>query len=138
MSKTKTYSSWVSMKSRCCNPNNTDWHHYGGRGVKVCERWLNSFEAFLEDMGETLKGMSIDRIDNDGDYSPENCRWATLAEQCNNRRTNHIIEANGKAQNIAQWAKELGVCSSALSGRLNRGWSAEDAVNTPARVRRNA
>ncbi len=127
------------MKSRCCNPNNTDWHHYGGRGVKVCERWLNSFEAFLEDMGETLKGMSIDRIDNDGDYEPGNCRWATQMEQTNNQRSNRIVEANGKAQNIAQWAKELGVKKSLIRDRiLLLNWSAEDAVNTPAGVRRRA
>lgn len=138
LSKTPIYAIWRTIKQRCLNPGSPRWEYYGGRGIKVCERWQNSFEAFLEDMGEPPKGMSIDRIDNDGDYAPGNCRWATHVEQCNNRRSNHILEANGRAQNVTQWAKELGVSKRLLLGRLGLGWSHHDIVNTPTRVRRRA
>lgn len=83
--KSVEYDTWVSMRSRCRNPNRADYEYYGGRGIKVCERW-DSFENFLSDMGERPPGTSIDRIDPDGDYEPGNCRWATKVEQRHNRR----------------------------------------------------
>lgn len=84
---TITYSSWASMKYRCCNPKNPKFQYYGGRGISICDRWIKSFEAFLEDMGERpSKAYSIDRIDSDGNYEPSNCRWATRAEQSKNQR----------------------------------------------------
>lgn len=84
--QTKTYNSWYRMKSRCNDPKNKCYKHYGGRGIKVCDRWLHSFPAFLEDMGERPEGYSIDRTDNDGNYEKSNCRWATQSTQNKNRR----------------------------------------------------
>jgi hypothetical protein len=107
-SRTKEYISWQGMHARCKNSNNPGFKNYGGRGIKVCERWENSFLNFLQDMGpKPSKDHSLDRIDNNGNYEPSNCRWATQYEQGNNRRNNIFIEHNGKSRSVAEWSRIL-------------------------------
>jgi hypothetical protein len=125
-----THSSWRSMIRRCSEPKNKDWAEYGGRGIKVCERWLD-FETFLADMGSRPDGTSLDRIDNNGNYEPGNCRWATIIEQARNRRTNKIVEWNGIALGLCEWSVRLNIRSRTINARLTRGWSVERALTTP-------
>ena len=87
MAWTSEYFTWKKIRQRCYNPNNQDYKHYGGRGIKVCDRWKNSFEAFYQDMGPRPKGHLIDRKDNDGNYEPDNCRWVTITESNRNKTT---------------------------------------------------
>jgi len=102
------YATWVMLRTRCNNPNNKAYKNYGGRGIKVCERW-NSFTNFLEDMGKRPEGLSLDRIDNDGDYEPRNCRWATRIEQNLNRRWKHPNEYSGITKRRESWSVQIGV-----------------------------
>ena len=134
MTKTPEYNSWRGMKNRCFNPNYQHYSHYGSRGITVCDRWKNSFQNFLADMGSrpTAKH-SLDRIDNDGDYCPGNCRWATKAEQENNKRNNRLITIGCVTLNIAQWTKEMGFGETIIFMRLKSGWSEFDAVMTPVK-----
>ena len=119
---------YYTVLSRCHNPNNKEYNNYGGRGIKVCKRWRNSIKNFIEDMGERPDSQSIERIDNDGDYSPDNCKWATQSEQCRNNRNTRLITYKGKTQCLKDWSKELGIKYSTLSGRINQyGWSIENA-----------
>jgi len=106
--RTRAYSIWTKMMQRCANPANAKYPIYGGRGIKVCERWLE-FGNFLEDMGEPKAGLSIDRIDVDGGYEKENCRWATAKEQANNTRVNVIVELDGERMTLKQAAEKAGV-----------------------------
>lgn len=125
-----TYKIWLAMNHRCSNPNDKRYDRYGGRGIAVCERWKD-FKNFLADMGEQPRGLSIDRIDNDGPYAPDNCRWASHKQQANNRSSNRIITHNGKTQTLAQWADELGMAWEALDYRFRRGWSVARALTEP-------
>ncbi len=127
---TRIYAIWQGMKQRCTNKKMQAYKYYGGRGIKVCERWLK-FENFYEDMGERPEGKSLDRIDNDGDYCKENCRWATIKEQMNNTRYNTKITFKGKTMNVNEWEKKLNMSSGAIRGRLKRGWSIEKTLTTP-------
>lgn len=123
---------WAGLINRCCNPRNRHFENYGGRGIKVCDSWRNSYEAFLYDMGRCPEGHSIDRIDNDGDYSPENCRWASRSTQNRNKRTNRLITYGGKTMVLSDWAKELSIHRYTLYTRLAElGWSIEKAFTTP-------
>lgn len=133
------YYVWNMMNQRCNNPNNKAYCYYGGRGIKVCEEW-SSFEAFYDwSMKNGWKmGLSIDRIDNDGNYCPKNCRWTDRCTQANNTSANRFITYNGKTQTEAQWAKELGMNKNTLSSRINlRGWSIERAFTQPVRGRKS-
>lgn len=133
MSRTPIYETWCRMINRCYNKSGKDWNIYGGRGIKVCDRWRYSFENFFADMGSLYKkGLTIDRKNNDKDYKPENCRWATQKQQQRNRGNNHNITFNGKTQCIAAWAEELGIKISTLGMRLTTyGWSVKRALTTP-------
>lgn len=127
----KTYTCWLDMVRRCENPNVRGFKNYGGRGIKVCDRWKNA-ALFLADMGICPAGMSIDRIDVNGNYEPGNCRWATRKEQQNNLRSNKRITFRGKTMTLSQWADEIGMTSNSLSHRLTKhGWSIDRALTTP-------
>ena len=124
---TGTYNSWQNMKRRCLDETIHNFKWYGGRGIKVCERWMK-FENFLEDMGERPEGKSLDRIDNDGDYEPENCRWATYSEQVLNSRTVRLHTFDGVTDSQVGWASRVGITQQLLSKRLSRGWTFEQAL----------
>jgi hypothetical protein len=127
-SKTKVYFRWKSMHKRCSNPNDRQFMDYGGRGIRVCDRW-REFENFLSDMGQPPLGGMLERIDNNSDYSPENCKWATRTEQNNNTRKNRFIEHGGVRLTISQWARRLGITPALLSARIGRlGWTMERAM----------
>lgn len=127
-----TYKAWQSMRERCLNSKNRAWLRYGGRGIKVCERWT-MFANFLADMGDRPAGRSLDRINNDGDYEPGNCRWATNTEQQNNRAVNRTLTLNGMSKTIARWAKDTGIGYTTIMERLRRGWSVKRALTEPVR-----
>lgn len=128
-SDTPTYTAWLGMIDRCERPANKAWPDYGGRGIKVCARWRNGFPAFLEDMGKKpSKQYSIDRKDNDGNYEPGNCRWATSKEQNNNKRSNRLICARGETKTLTEWARISGRTAGTIWARLARGLSAEVAI----------
>ncbi len=133
--RTPIYSSWCNMLSRCRNENTPKYHNYGGRGIKVCERW-EKFENFIEDMGNRPRGTTIERINNNGNYEPSNCRWATRKEQDNNRRDNHLLEFGGKTQTLSQWAEEIGMKPTTLSARINDySWPIEKALTEKVGIR---
>jgi len=121
------YKSWSGAKYRCTNPENERFSAYGGRGIKMCASWLNSFETFLKDMGKRPEGRSLDRIDNNGDYSPENCRWATPQEQADNKRD--TVRVGGVL--LKEAADLVGLKPCTLYSRLRRGASEVEALNTP-------
>lgn len=129
---TPEYRVWNAMRNRCRNPKRRDWANYGGRGIRVCERW-DDFEVFLADMGPRPLGTSIDRIDVHGDYEPGNCRWATPRQQSRNKRTSLMIEFGGRTQCLSAWAEELGMCKQVLLYRIRSGWPVDKALTEPVR-----
>lgn len=127
---TKEYTAWDHMKSRCSNPKYKNYHNYGGRGITVCERWLKSFENFYQDMGPapTIKH-SLDRLNNNGNYEPSNCKWSTCIEQQRNRRDNIKIVYNGCEKTLAEWAEIYKLKYRLFRDRINRGWDFGKAVS---------
>lgn len=135
MSKSREYHSWSGAKSRCENAQSPAFARYGGRGIRMCERWRISFASFFQDMGPCPPGMSLDRIDVDGDYAPGNCRWATSVEQAGNKRLHRLVTFRGKTRPVTEWARITGIPEATIRGRLNLGWSDRDSVTVP--IRRN-
>lgn len=132
----KEYRIWAGMVQRCTNPNNPDWGHYGGRGIVVCDEWL-TFENFYRDMGDCPPwGHSIDRRDNDGGYSVNNCRWATRKEQDRNKRTNRLLTHRGETKCLTEWAEVFDIHPATLFARLHKGMTVDAALLTPIRGRK--
>lgn len=132
---TSEFRAWHGMISRCLYPSIKGYENYGGRGITVCDRWRNSFENFYSDLGPRPSGgYSLERVNNDGNYEPLNCKWATKLEQDNNRRTNVFIEFNGRRLTKSQWAREIGLKPISLYKRFNSGWSIERALTTPLKI----
>jgi hypothetical protein len=133
MSESEEYSIWSGIKKRCECRTAKDYPNYGGRGIKVCERW-QTFENFFEDMGKRpSKKHSVEREDNQKDYSPENCKWATVIEQANNRRSNNVLTMNGISRTLVEWERVSGIGRSTIKNRLNLGWTVEMALTLPVR-----
>lgn len=131
--KTPEYGTWQAMLSRCINQNDGSFPDYGGRGIQVCKRWIESFQNFLDDVGLRPTGKTLDRINNDGNYEPNNCHWATKKQQARNTRTNRWIEFNGQKKVLAQWADDLEIAPNVLVQRLKRGWPIERALTESAK-----
>lgn len=132
MSRTIEYRTWQHMIERCHKENHSSFDSYGGRGISVCEKWRNSFESFFKDMGYRPKGLSIDRIDNNGNYAPENCRWATNKEQASNRRNSILHTINNETKCLKDWCDYFNIATyAACRYRIKKGWSIDDALKTP-------
>lgn len=129
------YRTWAGMKSRCSNPKDAWYRRYGGRGIKVCERWLD-FANFYADVGDRPKGHTLDRIDNDGDYTPENVRWATPPQQQETKtQTSRYLTAFGVTRTVDEWADHTGLAKGTIFMRLHRGWSVAKALRTKPQKR---
>jgi hypothetical protein len=135
MTGTRIHTIWNGMRERCKNKKANNYHNYGGRGIKVCDRWLD-FSNFYEDMGNPPDGMSLDRKDNNGNYEPLNCRWATRKEQNNNTSVNRFLEFNGDRKTLSQWADTTGIRLGTIWSRLKSGWSVERSLTTPLQINR--
>lgn len=133
--KTDEYKIYLGLLRRCYNNNSTVFKHYGGRGITVCDRWMEGFQNFLDDMGERPSiNHSIDRIDNNNGYSKENCKWATPTEQARNKSSNRLLTHNGETFCISEWSEILGIQADTITARLNRsGWTIEKALTTPVK-----
>lgn len=142
-SHTKIYNVYAHILSRCFCKTNKNYHNYGGRGITVCKEWTdkeNGFDSFYKwsiqngyDETAEFGKCTIDRIDNNGDYEPSNCRWVSIKEQANNKRVNHLLTYKGKTQNVTQWAIELGFNKGTLFSRIHKGWSVEKMLSTPVK-----
>lgn len=131
LEKTPEYWVYRKMLARCYNKKQHGYNRYGGRGIKVCDRWLSSVTYFIEDMGKRPSSKhELDRIDNNGNYEPSNCRWATKIQQMNNTSYNKHLTYNGERLTLAEWARKLNVSYTVLQSRIKRGWSTKRALTT--------
>lgn len=136
MSGTPLHKKWCGMKIRCYQKNSNGYENYGGRGIRICDEWIgeNGFQNFYDwsmDNGY-MDGLTIDRIDVNGNYEPSNCRWVTQKEQDNNKRTNHYLEYNGEIKTIAQWSRDTGINKNTIKSRIEKyGWSVEETLTIP-------
>jgi hypothetical protein len=133
-SDTVEFRIWCGIKNRCLNQKDKSYSFYGGRGITVCSRWLESFENFLSDMGKRpAPDLTLERKDNDGNYEKDNCRWATRTEQMNNTRTTRFITFQGETLPLSEWSRRMNISSYIVHGRLKNGWSVERALTEPLR-----
>ena len=135
MRNSKLYPIYDSMKRRCYNLNNKGYKNYGGRGITVCDEWILDSPSFFSWALENgyKEGLTLDRVNNDGPYSPENCRWATYKEQCVNKRSNHWITFNGETKTVSQWVAITHISKTTILDRLKAGWTVERALTAPIR-----
>jgi hypothetical protein len=139
MTNTPLFNRWQSIKQRCYDKNQPNYKHYGGRGIVMCDEWANDFKSFYDwSVNNGYKdGLTIDRINNNGNYEPSNCRWVDMTIQSNNRRTNKQIEVDGKIYSISELGRRYGIKPHTLRYRLENGWDINKAINIPARIGRN-
>lgn len=127
---TREYITWTNIKARCTNPNNNSYHNYGGRGITVCDKWLESFENFYEDMGNCPKGFSIERVNNNKGYNKNNCIWASSKTQSMNRRSNFIVNYKGEEKPLKQWCEDLNLEYKKVFARIKQlGWTIDKALS---------
>lgn len=139
MSKTRLFTIWQSMKQRCCDKNHCNYRHYGGRGIRVCKEWSNSFEKFYcwaKESGYN-NSLTIERINVNGNYSPDNCKWISKNEQANNKRNNHLVDYKGGKYTISQLSEISGISYMCLYNRISNGWDIEKAITTIPELGRN-
>lgn len=134
----RTYYTWQAIKSRCLNKDDKRFKDYGGRGITICKRWANNYQNFLSDMGlPPTSNHQIDRIDNNGNYEPSNCRWVTQTQNARNKRNNRLITAFGKTQTLVEWEEETGIAAPTIRRRIDKyGKTAEEAVSVPPKMGR--
>lgn len=130
---TREYGCWADIKKRCLNPRSIGYRNYGGRGIRMCDSWSGSFEAFYADMGRCPRGYEIDRIDVDGHYEPGNCRWVTRRQNTSNQRRNRYVEFEGERLTVMEASRRAGISPFVVYGRLNLGWSVERALREPVK-----
>jgi len=132
MHGTPAHTSWRAMIARCTRKADPGYHNYGGRGIAICEKW-KTFRGFYADMGDPPASHTLDRIDNNGNYEPSNCRWATPTQQMRNARINRLLTLDGERLSIAEWAERFGLCDQTIRSRLNYGWAIRDVITAPRR-----
>lgn len=135
LGNSRTYRIWTNMKTRCLNPKASNFSWYGGRGIGIDRQWVESFDAFLRDMGEAPSGLTLDRVDGDGNYCRSNCRWASQRQQQNNKSNNRLLNIRGETVTLTEASRRCGIGVSAIWDRLSKGWSHEQAVGLTDRGR---